>query len=43
MNEPVTFGVNLAGPTGKPEFSLVTDSGQVPEGKGEKDPGRGVK
>ena len=28
--EPVKFGVNLAGPPAKPEYSLVTDSGQVP-------------
>ncbi len=28
--EPVEFGVNLAGPPAKPEYSLVTDSGQVP-------------
>ena len=28
--EPVEFGVNLAGPPVKPEYSLVTDSGRVP-------------
>ena len=28
--EPVKFGVNLAGPPAKPEYSLVTDSGLVP-------------
>ena len=28
--EPVKFGVNLAGPPAKPEYSLVTDSGRVP-------------
>ena len=28
--EPVKFGVNLAGPPAKPEYFLVTDSGQVP-------------
>lgn len=28
--EPVEFGVNLAGPPAKPEYSLVTDSGRVP-------------
>jgi hypothetical protein len=28
--EPVKFGVNLAGPPAKPEYSLMTDSGQVP-------------
>ena len=41
--EPVKFGVNPAGPPAKPEYSLVTDSGLVPRGKGEKYPGRGGK
>ena len=27
---PVKSGVNLPGPPGKPEYFLVTDSGQVP-------------
>jgi hypothetical protein len=27
---PVKFAVNLPGPPGKPKYSLVTDSGQVP-------------
>ena len=27
---PVKSGVNLPGPPGKPEYYLVTDSGQVP-------------
>ena len=34
---------NLPGPSGKAKYSLVTDSEQVPCGKGEKHPGRGVK
>jgi hypothetical protein len=29
-SEPVEFAVNLPGPPGKPKYSLVTDSGQVP-------------
>ena len=28
--EPLKFRVNLAGPSAKPKYSLVTDSGQVP-------------
>ena len=31
------------GPPSKPKYYLLTDSGAVPGGKGEKDPGRGVK
>ena len=31
------------GPSRKAKYSLVTDSEQVPWGKGEKNPGRGVK
>lgn len=34
---------NLAGPSAKAKYSLVTDSEAVPGGKGEKHPGRGVK
>ena len=37
------FRRNLPGPSGKAKYSLVTDSEQVPWGKGEKHPGRGVK
>ena len=35
--------VNLPGPSGKTKYYLMTDSEQVPWGKGEKNPGRGVK
>ena len=35
--------LNLRGPSRKAKYSLVTDSEQVPRGKGEKNPGRGVK
>ena len=28
--EPLKFRMNLAGPSAKPKYSLVTDSGQVP-------------
>ena len=42
-SELVEFAVNLAGPPAKPKYSLMTDSGLVPGGKGEKYPGRGVK
>ena len=35
--------VNLPGPSGKAKYYLMTDSEQVPWGKGEKNPGRGVK
>ena len=31
------------GPPSKPKYYLMTDRGAVPRGKGEKDPGRGVK
>ena len=33
--------LNLPGPSGKPKYSLATDSEQVPRGKGEKNPGEG--
>ena len=35
--------MNLPGPSGKAKYCLVTDSEKVPRGKGEKNPGRGVK
>ena len=35
--------VNLPGPSGKAKYYLMTDSELVPRGKGEKNPGRGVK
>jgi hypothetical protein len=35
--------VNLRGPSRKAKYSCVTDSEQVPRGKGEKNPARGVK
>ena len=35
--------VNLRGPPRKAKYSYVTDSEPVPRGKGEKNPGRGVK
>ena len=34
-------GLNLGGPPSKAKYSSMTDSEQVPRGKGEKDPGRG--
>ena len=34
---------NLGGPSSKAKYYLVTDSERVPRGKGEKNPGRGVK
>ena len=37
------FGVKPGGPPPKPKYSPVTDSEIVPGGKGEKNPGRGVK
>ena len=37
------FGGNIGGPPPKAKYSHVTDSGQVPWGKGEKNPERGVK
>ena len=33
--------MNLAGPPAKPKYDLVTDSEQVPWGKGEKNPDKG--
>ena len=35
--------LKLRRPFRKAKYSLVTDSEQVPRGKGEKNPGRGVK
>ncbi len=35
--------VNPPGPPGKAKYVCVTDSEPVPRGKGEKNPGRGVK
>ena len=32
---------NIGGPPSKPKYSLVTDSEQVPWGKGEKNPDKG--
>jgi hypothetical protein len=37
------FHVNQRGPPRKAKYYCVTDSEQVPRGKGEKNPGRGVK
>ena len=37
------LGRNMRGPSRKAKYYLVTDSEQVPWGKGEKYPGRGVK
>jgi hypothetical protein len=34
---------NQGGPPSKAKYSVMTDSEQVPRGKGEKNPGRGVK
>ena len=31
----------MGGPPSKPKYSLATDSGQVPWGKGEKNPDKG--
>ena len=39
----VKFRGKQGGPPSKAKYSLVTDSGLVPRGKGEKNPGRGVK
>ena len=36
-------GMKIGGPSPKAKYDLVTDSEQVPRGKGEKNPGRGVK
>jgi hypothetical protein len=33
--------LNQPGPSGKAKYYLATDSGQVPRGKGEKNPGEG--
>ena len=33
--------LNQGGPPSKAEYSLMTDSGPVPRGKGEKNPGEG--
>ena len=41
--EHVKFRGNLPRPWGKAKYYLMTDSEQVPWGKGEKNPGRGVK
>ena len=41
--EHVEFRENLPRPLGKAKYSLMTDSEQVPWGKGEKNPERGVK
>jgi hypothetical protein len=41
--EHVKFRVNQPGPPGKAKYDCVTDSERVPRGKGEKNPGRGVK
>ena len=41
--EHVKFCGNLPRPLGKAKYFLMTDSEQVPWGKGEKNPGRGVK
>ena len=37
----VQSGGNLEGPPSKAKYSLLTDSEQVPRGKGEKNPGEG--
>ena len=41
--EHVKFCENLPRPLGKAKYYLMTDSARVPRGKGEKNPGRGVK
>lgn len=41
--EHVKFRVNLRGPSRKAKYSWMSDSEIVPRGKGEKNPGRGVK
>ena len=41
--EHVEFRMNKWGPPHKAKYYLVTDSEAVPWGKGEKNPGRGVK
>ena len=35
--------LNMGGPSSKAKYYLTTDSEPVPRGKGEKNPGRGVK
>ncbi len=35
--------LNMGGPSSKAKYSSLTDSELVPLGKGEKNPGRGVK
>ena len=39
----VQSGMNPGRPLSKAKYSLATDSVRVPRGKGEKNPGRGVK
>ena len=41
--EHVKFCGNQPRPLGKAKYYLMTDSERVPRGKGEKNPGRGVK
>ena len=41
--EHVKFRVNLRGPPRKAKYSWLSNSEIVPRGKGEKNPGRGVK
>ena len=41
--EHVEFRENQSRPWDKAKYYLMTDSEQVPWGKGEKNPGRGVK
>ena len=41
--EHVEFRVNLRGPPRKAKYSWISDRELVPRGKGEKNPGRGVK
>ena len=41
--EHVKFRGNQPRPLGKAKYYLMTDSERVPRGKGEKNPGRGVK
>lgn len=41
--EHVEFCLNMGEPSSKPKYYLTTDSELVPRGKGEKNPGRGVK
>ena len=42
-SEHVKFWLNMGGPSSKAKYYLVTDSEQVPWGKGEKIPEREVK